>query len=166
MGSQRRTIASQCRILTLPHCDIGHKASLITVYTAEGHISSTISCLAVSPTGDIRYWPSISHDGSSIDEGGILEGQEFDELVSISPLGYILVTTTCTLVALQIQIQHGRQIIQHRTIKPPSGFFGGFSKKFASILIGVHSNQDKESVSYYFGIFIVKQSRLDFFLLL
>jgi nuclear pore complex protein Nup133 len=138
-----RNATSQCRELTLPHCDIGHKARLITVFVSEG--SQTASCLAVSTTGDVRFWPSIAHDGSSIDENGILEGQEFDQLTSINPQGYLLVTTTCHLVLLQIQVQGGRQRIVHRTIKPPSGFFGGFGKKFASIIIGMNSNQDSEN---------------------
>lgn len=137
-----RNVASQCRELTLPHCDIGHKARLITVFVPEG--SQTAACLAVSATGDVRYWPSITNT-TSIDENGILEGQEFDQLISINPLGYLLVTTTCHLVLLQLQIQSGRQRIFHRTIKPPSGFFGGFGKKFASIIIGMNSNQDSEN---------------------
>lgn len=138
-----RSAPSQCRELTLPHCDIGHKARLINVFVPEG--SQTASCLAVSTTGDVRFWPSIAHDGSSIDTNGILEGQEFDQLTSINPQGYLLVTTTCNLVLLQIQVQSGRQRIIHRTIKTPTGFFGGFGKKFASIIIGMNSNQDSEN---------------------
>jgi len=138
-----RSIASQCRELTLPHCDIGHKARLISVFVPEN--GQAAACLAVSTTGDVRYWPSIAHDGSSIDENGILEGQEFDQLTSINPQGYLLVTTTCHLVLLQIQIVNGRQRIVHRTIRPPSGFFGGFGKKFASIIIGMNSNQESEN---------------------
>ena len=139
--SSGRNVASQCRELSLPHCDIGHKARLITVFIPEG--SQTAACLAVSTTGDVRYWPSITNS-TSIDENGILEGQEFDQLTSISPQGYLLVTTTCNLVLLQLQVQNGRQRITHRTIKPPTGFFGGFGKKFASIVIG-SSNQDSEN---------------------
>lgn len=104
------------------------------------------SCLAVSPTGDVRYWPSIAHDGSSIDANGILEGQEFDELISISSVGYLLATTTCNLVVLQLQLHNGRHTIVHRPIRPPTGFLGGIGKKFASIIIGMNSNQDKENV--------------------
>jgi nuclear pore complex protein Nup133 len=137
-----RNVASQCRELTLPHCDIGHKARLITVFVPEG--SQTAACLAVSTTGDVRYWPSITNS-TSIDENGILEGQEFDQLTSINPQGYLLVTTTCNLVLLQLQVVNGRQRIVHRTIKLPSGFFGGFGKKFASIIIGMNSNQDSEN---------------------
>ncbi|XP_055389232.1 nuclear pore complex protein Nup133 [Condylostylus longicornis] len=140
---QRRTASAQCRELTLPHCDIGHKASLISVFIPEEQ--QMASCLAVSPTGDARYWPSIAHDGSSIDASGILEGQEFDYLENISPQGYVLATTTCNLVMLQLVLQNGRHVIHHRTIKPPSGFFGGIGKKFASIIIGMNSGQDKEN---------------------
>ncbi|GAB0092436.1 Nuclear pore complex protein Nup133 [Sergentomyia squamirostris] len=139
---QRRGISGQCRELTLPHCDIGHKASLITVFVSEGQ--QMASCLAVSPTGDVRYWPSVAHDGSSIDETISLEGQEFDQLLSISPIGYIVATTTCDLVLLQLQISGGRQTITNRAIKAPSGFLGGIGRKFASIIIGMHS-QDKEN---------------------
>ncbi|CRL07223.1 CLUMA_CG020204, isoform A [Clunio marinus] len=137
-----RNTASQCRELTLPHCDIGHKARLITVFVPEG--SQATACLAVSTTGDVRYWPSITNS-TSIDENGIMEGQEFDQLTSISPQGYLMVTTTCNLVLLQIRLQNGRQRIIHRNVKPPSGFFGGFGKKFASIIIGMNSNQDSEN---------------------
>ncbi|XP_055603804.1 nuclear pore complex protein Nup133 [Uranotaenia lowii] len=139
----RRAMASQCRQLTLPHCDIGHKATLISVFITEGH--QMASCLAVSPAGDVRYWPSIAHDGSSIDECNILEGQEFEELVSLNSGNYLLVTTTCSLVQLQIQLHSGRQVIVSRHIKPPSGFFGGIGKKFASIIIGMHSSQEREN---------------------
>lgn len=95
--------------------------------------------------GDVRYWPSIAHDGSSIDETGILEGQEFDALLSISTLGYILATTTCNIVLLQLQLQSGRHSIVHKTVRTPGGFLGGIGKKFASIIIG-SSGQDRENV--------------------
>ncbi|XP_055536307.1 nuclear pore complex protein Nup133 [Wyeomyia smithii] len=143
LPTPRRALASQCRQLTLPHCDIGHKATLVSVFICEGH--QMASCLAVSPAGDVRYWPSIAHDGSSIDECNILEGQEFEELVSLSSGNYLLVTTTCSLVQLQIQLQGGRQTIISRQVKPPSGFFGGIGKKFASIIIGMHSTQEREN---------------------
>lgn len=145
---QRRPAMSQCRELTLPHCDIGHKASLITVFTTEGQ--QMASCLSISPTGDVRYWPSIAHDGLSIDESGILDGQEFDELLNIPSIGYILVTTTCNLVLLQLQSANGRHNIVYKTVKPPSRFLGSIGKRFASIIIGSNS-QDRENVSVFCG---------------
>lgn len=142
-ATPRRALASQCRQLTLPHCDIGHKATLITVFIADGH--QMASCLAVSPAGDVRYWPSIAHDGSSIDECNILEGQEFEEMIGLSNGNYLLVTTTCSLVQLQIQLHGGRQTILSRLVKPPSSLFGGIGKKFALIIIGIHSGQEREN---------------------
>lgn len=107
------------------------------------------SCLASSPAGELRYWPSIAHDGASIDENGILDGQEFDQLLNLAPFGYLLVTTTCNLVLLQLQHSGGRQVITYRIIKPPSGFFGGIGRKFASI-VGFNNATDKENVCIRF----------------
>lgn len=103
------------------------------------------SCLSISPTGDVRYWPSIAHDGLSIDETGILDGQEFDELLNIPSIGYVLVTTTCNLVLLQLQLANGRHNIVYKTVKQPSGFLGSIGKRFASIITGSHS-QNNENV--------------------
>ncbi|XP_049535624.1 nuclear pore complex protein Nup133 [Anopheles darlingi] len=139
----RRQFAGQCRQLTLPHCDIGHKATLVTVFVNEGH--QMASCLAVSPAGDVRYWQSIAHDGSSIDECNILEGQEFEQLIGLGGQEFVLATTTCSLVRLNVHLQNGRYSIVPRVVKPPSGFFGGIRNRFASIIIGMHSSQERES---------------------
>uniref|UniRef100_A0A182P085 Nucleoporin Nup133/Nup155-like N-terminal domain-containing protein n=1 Tax=Anopheles epiroticus TaxID=199890 RepID=A0A182P085_9DIPT len=142
-STPRRPYAGQCRQLTLPHCDIGHKATLVTVFVNEGH--QMASCLAVSPAGDVRYWQSIAHDGSSIDECNILEGQEFEQLIGLGGQEFVLATTTCSLMRLNVHLQNGRYVIVPRLIKPPSGFFGGIGKRFASIIIGMHSNQEREN---------------------
>uniref|UniRef100_A0A182JBK9 Nucleoporin Nup133/Nup155-like N-terminal domain-containing protein n=1 Tax=Anopheles atroparvus TaxID=41427 RepID=A0A182JBK9_ANOAO len=143
LTTPHRKIGGHCRELTLPHCDIGHKATLVTVFVNEGQ--QMASCLAVSPAGDVRYWQSILHDGSSIDESNILEGQEFEQLIALGGCEFILATTTCSLVRLNVDLQHGRYIIQPRLIKPPSGFLGSIGKRFASIIIGMHSNQEREN---------------------
>uniref|UniRef100_A0A182MU25 Nucleoporin Nup133/Nup155-like N-terminal domain-containing protein n=1 Tax=Anopheles culicifacies TaxID=139723 RepID=A0A182MU25_9DIPT len=142
-ATPRRPYAGQCRQLTLPHCDIGHKASLVTVFVNEGH--QMASCLAVSPAGDVRYWQSIAHDGSSIDEYNILEGQEFEQLTGLGGQEFVLATTTCSLMRLNVHLQNGRYMIVPRLIKPPSGFFGGIGKRFASIIIGMHNSQEREN---------------------
>uniref|UniRef100_A0A182R889 Nucleoporin Nup133/Nup155-like N-terminal domain-containing protein n=1 Tax=Anopheles funestus TaxID=62324 RepID=A0A182R889_ANOFN len=142
-ATPRRPYAGQCRQLTLPHCDIGHKASLVTVFVNEGH--QMASCLAVSPAGDVRYWQSIAHDGSSIDENNILEGQEFEQLIGLGGQEFVLATTTCSLMRLNVHLQNGRYMIVPRLIKPPSGFFGGIGKRFASIIIGMHNSQEREN---------------------
>lgn len=148
-AQQRRgTAMAQCRELTLPHCDIGHKATLVSVFMSEGQ--QMASCVAVSPTGDVRYWPSIAHDGTSVDLSGILDGQEFDQMLNMPhQQGYLLVTTTCNLVLLQLQLVNGRHVLQHKTIRQPAGFLGGIGKKF-SIIMGMNSGNDKENVRTYY----------------
>lgn len=141
---QRRNAAT-CRELTLPHCDIGHKASLIYVFTPDNQ-HNLASCLAVSPTGDVRFWHSIAHDGTSVDHNGILDGQEFHQLLNIGVQSYVLATTTCNLVLLQMQNMNGRPTFKWKTVKPPSGFLGGISRRF-SMMIGMNSGADKENVS-------------------
>lgn len=162
-GRRNASTISQCRELTLPHCDIGHKATLVSVFQTDEH--QMASCVAVSPTGEVRYWPSIAHDGSSVDLTNILDGQEFDYLLPLPayqqmPLSYLLVTTTCNLILLQLQLQNGRYVLQHRNIRQPSGFLGGIGKRFASIIIGMNSATDKENVkkrffTYYINMYFI-----------
>lgn len=45
------------------------------------------SCIAVSPEGLVRYWPSIAHEGTSVEETADLQGQECDSLININPQG-------------------------------------------------------------------------------
>lgn len=143
---RRAPLTGQCRELTLPHCDIGHKAGLVCVFVSESG-QQMASCLAVSPAGDIRYWPSIAHDGSSIDASGVLDGQEFDAIAPLPGVGYMLATTTCNLLLLQLQLNNGRHTIVTRPVRPPTGFLGGIGKRFASIIIGMNGNQEREHVS-------------------
>ncbi|KAH8382783.1 hypothetical protein KR009_005236 [Drosophila setifemur] len=135
---------AQCRELTLPYSDLGHKSELISVFQTEGQ--QMASCIAVSSTGDVRYWSSIAHDGNSVDLS-ILTGQEFVQLLNL-PIqqGYLAVTSTCNLVFLRVGLTNGRYTLHHKTIKPATSLLGGFGKKFASILIGMNTGGDKDQV--------------------
>ncbi|KAI8045319.1 nuclear pore complex protein Nup133 [Drosophila gunungcola] len=133
---------AQCRELTLPYSDLGHKSDLVSVFQTEGQ--QMASCIAVSATGEVRYWSSIAHDGNSVDLS-ILTGQEFVQLLNLpTQQGYLAVTTTCNLVFLRVGLTNGRFTLHHKTIKPATSFLGGFSKKFASILIGMNTGGDKD----------------------
>nr|ABL84948.1 Nup133 [Drosophila simulans] len=133
---------AQCRELTLPYSDLGHKSDLISVFQTEGQ--QMASCIAVSATGEVRYWSSIAHDGNSVDLS-ILTGQEFVQLLSLpTQQGYLAVTTTCNLVFLRVGLTNGHYTLHHKTIKPATSFLGGFGKKFASILIGMNTGADKD----------------------
>ncbi|KAH8330617.1 hypothetical protein KR067_005786 [Drosophila pandora] len=133
---------AQCRELTLPYSDLGHKSDLVSVFQTEGQ--QMASCISVSATGDVRYWSSIAHDGNSVDLS-ILTGQEFVQLLNLpKQQGYLAVTTTCNLVFLRVGLTNGRYTLHHKTIKPATSILGGFGKKFASILIGMNTGGDKD----------------------
>jgi nuclear pore complex protein Nup133 len=65
-GPSKWQSVSQCRELTLPPSDLAHRAELVIVFTSKK--APTPSCIAVSPEGAVRYWPSIAHEGSWIEE--------------------------------------------------------------------------------------------------
>ncbi|XP_017149323.1 nuclear pore complex protein Nup133-like isoform X2 [Drosophila miranda] len=133
---------SQCRELQLPYSDLGYDSELISVFQTDGQ--QMASCIAVSATGDVRYWPSIAHDGNNVNLP-ILTGQDFVQIINL-PLqqGYLAVTSTCTLVFLSVGLTNGRYSLQHKTIKPPTSLLGGFGKKFSSMLIGMNTGSDKD----------------------
>ncbi|XP_021913246.1 nuclear pore complex protein Nup133 [Zootermopsis nevadensis] len=133
-GKQRRVLSSQCQELTLPPSDLAHKADLVSVYIAEG--SQVPSCIAVSPEGTVRYWPSIAHEGTSVEDNADLQGQECDSLTDIAPVGCILATTTSTIVLVQPQITGGRHSIVCRTLKTPQGWLGGIGRRMSSLIFG------------------------------
>lgn len=140
----RAPSSAQCRELTLPYSDIGHKSDLVSVFQTEGQ--QMASCIAVSATGDVRYWASIAHDNNSVDLS-ILTGQEFVQLLNLpTQQGYLAVTSTCTLVFLRVGLTNGRYTLHHKTIKPATSFLSGFGKKFASMLIGMNNGNDKDQV--------------------
>uniref|UniRef100_A0A8D8YPU1 Nuclear pore complex protein Nup133 n=3 Tax=Cacopsylla melanoneura TaxID=428564 RepID=A0A8D8YPU1_9HEMI len=138
---QNKAKDNQCRELELPGSDLAHRTSLVCVFTAQG---GTQACIAVSPEGNIRYWPSINHAEMSFDDNTDLQGQECDCLHYIPPLGFVLVTTTASLVLITPRFTCGRTQLQVRKFKQSSGWLGGFGQKF-SILFGTPQTQTQET---------------------
>ncbi|EDV94537.1 nuclear pore complex protein Nup133 [Drosophila grimshawi] len=142
---KRGATSAQCRELTLPHSDIGHKSELVSVFQTEDS-QAMASCIAVSATGDVRYWASIAHDNNSVDLS-ILTGQEFVQLLNLpTQQGYLAVTSTCTLVFLRVGLSKGRYTLHHKTIKPATSLLGGFGKRVASMLIGMNNGGDRDQL--------------------
>ncbi len=104
-----------CRELTLPPSDLAHSAKLVNVFSATPSASSsgssagtkaeslTPSCLAVSPEGTIRYWPSVAHESSWVELSADLQGQECCLLADANPVGSVLATTTSTVGLVSAQ---------------------------------------------------------------
>lgn len=118
-SSSNKPFSANCRELTLPPSDLAHNAKLVNVFAANEN--QTPSCIAVSPEGIVRFWPSIAHSGSSYEINSDLQGQECYSLSDIQPLGSILTTTTATVVLIYHGNSGGHHSIACRTLKPPQG---------------------------------------------
>ena len=122
---------SQCRELSLPPSDLSHKADLCLVYAGPSS-GQTPCCLAVSPEGAVRYWPSIAQEGSSTEISAELHGQECCSLTEVQGVGCLLATTTATLLL----IHHTGQSIACRRLALPTGLLGGIGRRVSSLLWG------------------------------
>ncbi|XP_008544817.1 nuclear pore complex protein Nup133 [Microplitis demolitor] len=131
---QRMAFKSQCRELLLPQSDLAHKADCISVWIPSGH--QVPCCMAVSPEGIVRYWPSIAHEESSIEISAELAGQEVDCLTHIPGHGCILATTTCTVALLQPLFTAGRNNITCRVLRTSPGWLGGIGRRMSSLIFG------------------------------
>ena len=56
-SNTHKPFSANCRELTLPPSDLAHNAKLVNVFATNQN--QTPSCIAVSPEGIVRYWPSI-----------------------------------------------------------------------------------------------------------
>ncbi|CAB3374512.1 Hypothetical predicted protein [Cloeon dipterum] len=133
-GQSKWASVSQCRELTLPPSDLAHRAELVTVFTHKK--ASVPSCIAVTPEGAVRYWASVAHEGSWIEENADLLGQECESLSGITAVGCVLATTTSTLCLLSPVTINGRQSIACRTLRSSQGWLGGISRRMSSIIWG------------------------------
>jgi len=121
---------AQCRELALPPSDLAHRSALCAVYSqSEGQ---TPCCLAVSPEGVVRYWPSIAHEGSSTETSAELGGQECYSLTDLHPVGCVLATTTSTVLL----IHHTGHGVACRRFQAPAGLLGGLGRRMSSLLWG------------------------------
>lgn len=108
--------------------------------------------IAVSPEGIIRYWPSAAHDGHFIENvANDLQGQECFSLTDIEPFGYILGTTTSSL----LHIHMTSNSINCRTLKIPQGVLAGFGQRVSSFIFGSippsSSNENKPLIKILKG---------------
>lgn len=95
----------------------------------------------------LRYWPVVAHEGVTIEQSVDLQGQECDSLTNVEGLGCILATTTCTVVLVQPQFNNGRHSLCCRSLKTPSGWLGGISRKMSSLIFGpISTEQSTETV--------------------
>ncbi|XP_017772484.1 PREDICTED: nuclear pore complex protein Nup133 [Nicrophorus vespilloides] len=139
-GTPRRgALTNQCYELQLPQSDLVHRAELVSVFQNSGN--NMPACIAVSPEGVIRFWPTIAQESVSIEQTVDLQGQECDSLTGADGLGSILATTTCTVVLVQPHYTSGRYVLNCHVLKMPSGWLGGLSKKMSSLIFGPNNTE-------------------------
>ena len=65
-NESKRSNMIACRELWLPTSELDHQAQLVCIVTNTGFASSVPACIAVSPEGQITYWPNVSNDSGTI----------------------------------------------------------------------------------------------------
>lgn len=143
LAKARRTL-SPCFELQLPQSDLVHRAELIqTFFLPQNPNVSTRSitlpaALAVSPEGTIRFWSNIANERFT--EAPLIDmtGQEFCTLVSLSPLEYLLGTTTGSVFLLTIDIMNhdSKGILVCSALTAPSGILSGISRRMTNLFFG------------------------------
>ncbi|GAB6026024.1 hypothetical protein CHUAL_012235 [Chamberlinius hualienensis] len=140
---QQLAAAPLCRELTLPPSDVAHKADLVCILPSSD--KQVPAVLAVSPEGTIRYWPSIAHDGSSIEINADLQGQECFSLINCRPYGCILSTTTNTLILVSPTGYGKETSLVCRNLTVSKGVLARLSRRMTSFIFGAVPNQNLES---------------------
>ncbi|KAG1670395.1 Nuclear pore complex protein Nup133 [Nymphon striatum] len=141
-----KSVSSYCKELTLPSSDLAHKAELVSVHAVKSDSSVMVQpvAIAVSPEGLVRYWPSITHDGSYFETSVDLHGQECFSLTDVQPFGCILATTTSSLVLISTKYVSGHNNIQCHNLRAPQGMLAGIGRKVSSFIFGSIPSQTNE----------------------
>lgn len=139
-----RRMLSPCFELQLPQSDLMHKADLINVFfiprdpNASQRIINVPAALAVSPEGTIRFWSNVTNERPSESTVSELQGQEFCTLASLSPIEYLLGTTTGSIYQLVIDTTATdlKNIVVCSSLAVPSGLLSGISRRMTTLFFG------------------------------
>lgn len=134
----RRRKISPCYDLKLPLSDIAHKAELVQVFFKPQNVGTVPAALIISPEGTIRFWANIADDrfiDSSVSDA---QGQEFCTLATLSPVEYIIGTTTGLVYMLTINLQASdkRGVLICSPLSVPSGLLSGIGRRVTTLFFG------------------------------
>lgn len=144
MTTRARRTLSPCFELQLPQSDLIHKAELTNVFFMPQNPNTSLraitvpAALSVSPEGIIRFWSSIANERFTESSVVDMQGQEFCTLCSLSPLEYLLGTTTGSVYLLTIDATSNDQrgIIVCSSLAAPSGILSGISRRMTNLFFG------------------------------
>ncbi|XP_033628946.1 nuclear pore complex protein Nup133-like [Asterias rubens] len=121
--------ATFCKELSLPPSELSHKADLVCLIPASRD-NQSVTVMAVSPEGIIRYWPNIASEGTYSESSADLNGEECFSLTQFEPYGCILATTTNQLLLLTLAGSNTQNVVSCHPLKPSQGMFARVSSLF------------------------------------
>ncbi|CAG7724934.1 unnamed protein product [Allacma fusca] len=137
-GSEsKRSNIIACRELWLPTSELDHQAQLVCIVANSSSFScsSAPACIAVSPEGQITYWPNVSNDSGTITISADVPGQECESLSSLWPHACILTTTTSTVMLIKPCLAGGNKpSLSCVPLILNKGWFGGIGRRVSSML--------------------------------
>ncbi|XP_006811533.1 nuclear pore complex protein Nup133-like [Saccoglossus kowalevskii] len=132
-----------CKELPLPPSDLSHKCDLVSVIPSSDG-GSSVSVMAVSPDGIIRYWPSLTNEGAFVETSADLNGEECFCLTAVQPYGYILATTTNQLLILSPASSGMQNTVSCRQLSPNKGMFS----RMSSFIFGSQRTQSAQLAAH------------------
>lgn len=143
VAKTRRTL-SPCFELQLPQSDLIHKAELIHVFFMPQNPNASLraitvpAALAISPEGTIRFWLNIANERFTESSVVDMQGQEFCIQVPLSPIEYLLGTTTGSVFLLTIDVNSSdpKGVITCSSLDAPSGILSGISRRMTNLFFG------------------------------
>lgn len=140
-----RRMLSPCFELQLPQSDLAHKAELIQVFFMPQNPNASLraitvpAALVISPEGTIRFWSNIANERFTESQPVVdMQGQEFCTFASLSPLEYLLGTTTGSVYILNIDINahEPKSMLICSALNTPSGLLSGFGRRVTNLFFG------------------------------
>lgn len=144
----RRTL-SPCFELQLPQSDLIHKADLTNVFFMPQNPNTSMravtvpSAISVSPEGIIRYWSNIANERFLESSVVDMQGQEFCTLACVSPVEYLVGTTTGSVYFLVISATTGT--ISTSSLTTPASLLSGISRRMTKLFFGPMTPDTAES---------------------
>ncbi|XP_077996932.1 nuclear pore complex protein Nup133-like isoform X2 [Glandiceps talaboti] len=138
--------ATVCKELPLPPSDLSHKADLVSVVAASDG-GPTVSVMAVTPDGIIRYWPSLTNEGAFVETSADLNGEECFSLTAVQlqhPCEYVLATTTNQLLLLSPSSSGMQNTVSWHQLSPNKGMFS----RMSSFIFGSQRTQSSQLAAH------------------
>ncbi|XP_062404993.1 nuclear pore complex protein Nup133 [Sardina pilchardus] len=124
---------SVCKDLQLPPSEFAYSADLISISSSNQLDSApiqSISVLAVSPEGTIRFWASLAHEGSYVEMTADLGGHLSNFVTAVKGNSYIVSSYKGQLLRVAMDVS-GK--LQQRPLQQGQGVLSGIGRRVSSL---------------------------------